>query len=139
MPLIRAEFKGRDSIEILNDESGAMPKLKVIGCTKLLWLVRKYQVQFGADLRLWPLPQGAAHEELLLKEAILKLQNKWQYPYEHAEICHCRSVPTEKVDQAILGGAHTGEMVSRQTGASTACGTCRSDVVKIIDYRKTTS
>jgi bacterioferritin-associated ferredoxin len=133
MSVFRAELKGRDLIEM--DFSSEKPRVKALGCTELLSLVRQFQVQFGKDPKTWPLPQGHSHSELLLKEVLMKAKGQWDYPYKHEELCHCRSVPTERVDQAIIAGAHQSEVVSRQTSASTACGTCRPEVQKIIDFR----
>lgn len=136
MPSFRAELKGRDLIEIQTaDTATGKTQIKAMGCTELLSLIRKHQVQFGKDPQHWPLPSGHTHSELLLKEVLLKARGQWVYPYQHEELCHCRSVTTEKVDQAIVAGAHRPEVVSRQTGASTSCGTCRPDVQKIIDFR----
>lgn len=131
--IFKSELVGRDLIEI--DLSMAKPRIRVVGCSELLGLMRKFQVQFGNDPMLWPIPQGLSHGELLLKEVLLKSRGEWVYPYEHIELCHCRAVPTETVDQAIIAGAHTAVMVSRRTSASTACGTCRGDVQKIINFR----
>lgn len=137
MSLFRAELKGRDLIEIEFSEQqpAEKPRVKVIGCTELLSLVRKFQLQFGKDPKSWPLPTGVSHSELLLKEVLLKSRGQWEFPYQEAELCHCRSVPTELVDQAIVAGAHECAIVSRQTSASTSCGTCRPEVQKIIDFR----
>jgi bacterioferritin-associated ferredoxin len=136
MAKFQAELKGRDWIEIeISDNSQHKPRVKVVGCTELLSLVRKFQVQYGKDILAWPLPGGSSHSELLLKEVLLKVRGQWTFPYQHEELCHCRSVAAETVDQAIVSGAHTCEIVSRQTSASTACGTCRPDVQNIIDFR----
>jgi bacterioferritin-associated ferredoxin len=136
MASFRAELKGRDWIEIqTTDNASEKAQINAMGCTELLSLLRKHQVQFGKDPRHWPVPQGSSHAELLLKEVLLKSRGQWSYPYTHDELCHCRSVATEKVDQAVIAGAHRCEVVSRQTGASTACGTCRPEVQKIIDFR----
>lgn len=124
---------GRDFIEI--DLSQSKARIQVVGCSEILALMRKYQIQFGNDPQLWPLPQGTTHGELLLKEVLMKMRGEWVYPYEHIELCHCRTIPTEVVDQAIVAGAHNTATVSRRTSASTACGTCRPDVQKIIDFR----
>lgn len=134
MSLIRAELKGRDLIEIETSENG-MPRVKALGCSELLDLLHQCRSQFGADPHQWPLPEGLSHSELLLKEALLKLKGQWDFPFKEEEICHCRSVPAEVVDQAVIAGAHRTEVVSRRTSASTSCGTCRMDVQKIIDYR----
>lgn len=137
MSLFRAELKGRDLIEIEFSDAnpGEKPRVKALGCTQLLSLVRKFQIQFGQDPKAWPLPKGVSHSELLLKEVLLKSRGQWSFPFQEVELCHCRSVPAELVDQAIVAGAHQCEVVGRQTSASTSCGTCRPDVQKIIDFR----
>ncbi|MGZ3806315.1 MAG: (2Fe-2S)-binding protein [Pseudobdellovibrionaceae bacterium] len=126
-------LQGRDLIEV-NLESPT-PKVSFRGCTELMGLMQMMRKNFGIDLRQWILPQGSSHSEILLRELILRLRGEWQYPYKEAEVCHCRSVSCYTIDQAIIAGAHSPEVVSRQTSASTACGTCRSDVQKMIDYR----
>lgn len=132
----RAELLGRDEIEIdVSGDDVSSAKIKVIGCTETLSLVRKYQIQHGADCSKWPLPKGESHSEILLREVLMKLAGTWQFPYEHEELCHCRAVRTQIVDQAIIAGALDPETVSRRTSASTACGTCRPDVQKIIEFR----
>lgn len=107
-----------------------------IMCGKCREALKKCLAQ-GPDPKIWNLPQGNGHSELLLRELILKIQGQWKYPYEQQELCHCRAIPTENVDQAILCGAHTTEAVSTITTASTACGTCRPDVLAILQYRLT--
>ena len=129
---IVVDFPGRDRLTA-SFENGSW-KITVIGCVELQKKVKALQIQ-QTDLTLWKLPTGASHEDLLLRELILRAQGQWNYPYEHLEICHCRSVPTDTVDQAVLAGAHDCKRVSQQTSASTACGTCRPEVQKIIDYR----
>jgi bacterioferritin-associated ferredoxin len=126
------EIPGQDLLEV---DTESFTLIRVIACQQLLSLLKENKKLHGDSLQAWPLPSQKDHASLFLKEVILRLQNKWQLPYPHAEICHCRAVNTSVVDQAILNGAHTPEKVSRLTSASTACGTCRSDVEKIIAYR----
>jgi bacterioferritin-associated ferredoxin len=130
---LRVEFAQCDLIEAYQDSSGW--HLQARGCSDLLKLLKSCHRDQGADIAQWPLPVGLSHAEMLVRELILKAQNRWQYPYHHEELCHCRTVLTKRVDEAILMGAHRSEIVSRQTSASTACGTCRPDVEKIIEYR----
>lgn len=127
-----AELKGRDLLEAEIIDNNV--QLNVVGCSQLLELVRQLRTK-SKDPRQWTLPTGNSHAELLVRELILKTQGQWAYPYESVELCHCRAIPAEDVDQAIIAGAHTPEKVSRQTSASTACGTCRTDVQKILNYR----
>jgi bacterioferritin-associated ferredoxin len=135
----RVELIGRDFIEVEyegNESSpGKLLHVSMVGCMEMLEMMQKMKRHFGTDIRSWPLPDQHDHSSLLLRELILKLRGEWKFPYEEAELCHCRTIPAQVVDQAIVGGAHTPEMVSRQTSASTACGTCRPNVQKIIDYR----
>ncbi len=133
MAIYRAELKGRDYIQL--DFSKNPAKIEALGCLELLTLLRETVKSQGADVQNWALPVGSTHCQLLLQEVLLKSRQQWIYPYQHMELCHCRAVETETVDQAIIAGAHTCEIVSRQTSASTACGTCRADLQSIIDFR----
>lgn len=130
---IRVNLKGRDSLELIENDGKFI--FNFIACQELYELLHGFRKRHGDNIKNWPTPEGTSHSELLLKELLLKIKGQWQFPYQADELCHCRNVPTEIVDQAILAGAHTPEAVSRWTSASTACGTCRSDVEKIIQYR----
>mgnify|MGYP001555212016 CR=1 FL=1 len=131
--IFRAELKGRDLIEIKVTAQGA--KIHVVGCPEVLTLVKQFLQTHGDDCQKWPHPKGDGHADLLLREALMRLKGEWKLPYDQLEICHCRCVPTEVVDQAIVAGAHDTTTVSRRTSASTSCGTCRPDVQSLIDYR----
>ena len=80
-------------------------------------------------------PSGTTMPDILIREMVHRLQGRWQLPYDEPNICHCRAVPTANVDQAIIYGAHTPAKVSEMTSASTSCGTCRTDVEEMIEYR----
>lgn len=126
-------LEGRDHIEV--NMEGAAPKVQFRGCTEMMSLMQSMRKSFGVDIKSWPVPNGTSHSEILLRELILKLRGEWNYPVKDAEVCHCRGVSCQTVDQAIVAGAHTTTTVSRQTAASTNCGTCRPEVQKMIDYR----
>lgn len=134
---ILVEMPGRDRLLATPAASGWT--VDVVGCAEITRLVKGLEEAHGRELTSWPLPAGEGHASLLVRELILRARGEWVYPFEHLELCHCRSVATEVVDQAILAGAHTCEKVSRRTSASTACGTCRPEVQKILDYRLKTS
>lgn len=132
----RAELDARDMIEVeTNEQNSQQVKVHIVGCSDFMEMMQKMRRHFGNQVSQWPLPEGKDHSSLLLKEMILKLRGEWKFPYEHEELCHCRSISAHTVDQAVIAGAHTPEVVSRQTSASTACGTCRPEVEKIINYR----
>jgi len=134
---IQAELQGRDLLKIT--ESGGKYRFEFVACREVHSLILEMKNKHGADLKKWPMPEGATHGALLVKELLLKIQGQWSFPYPHDELCHCRTVPVAVVDQAIVAGAHTPEAVSRWTSASTACGTCRPEVEKILAYRLGTS
>ena len=125
---ICSKLDGRDEISL-------KPHVKARGCQKLLERVQFYMQNQGAEPDKWTLPQGNVHIDILLREFILKSQKQWDYPYKHEELCHCRSVPTHSVDQAVIAGAHTAKDVTRQTSAGSSCGTCQPDIEKIIQFR----
>lgn len=129
-PPLRVGLKGRDEVERAPDG-----RWRATGCTAWLDLLADLRRRYGSDPVTWPLPEGTSHEVILARELVLKARGEWNFPYLDEELCHCRMVPTEVVDQAIVAGAHTPETVSRLTMASTSCGTCRADVMKILDYR----
>lgn len=137
---IKVELEGRDFIQVECagedlQAPGAVLNVSMMGCTEFMEMMQKMKRHFGVDISKWPLPESNDHSSMLLREMILKLRGEWKFPYEDIEICHCRTVATHVVDQAVIAGAHTPEIVTRQTSASTACGTCRPDVQKIINYR----
>jgi bacterioferritin-associated ferredoxin len=137
--LVEAKVDGRDQIKLEsldNQNEGKFEnKVSFIGCFEFTQLVKNYRATFGNDVYKWPVPSGTTHAEMVIREFVLKLKGTWDYPYKDEEICHCRHVKTKTVDQAIVNGAHTHELASRWTGCSTACGTCKPDVEKIIKYR----
>lgn len=110
-------------------------QLKAVGCSELLELVQVWGPKIQGSLINIPLPEEKNHSALLMRELILRLQGLWQEPYPHEELCHCRVVTTKRVSDTIVAGAHTVEIVSRKTSAGTGCGTCRSDIQKIVNHK----
>lgn len=130
------EMPGQDRIEVMVDPAAkSEPTVRFRGCSAMMDLMQGMRKNFGVNPAKWPIPEGHSHAEMLLRELVLKLRGEWFLAYKEDEVCHCRKVSTEIVDRAILAGAHTPQVVSRQTSASTACGTCRPNVQKMIDHR----
>jgi len=109
--------------------------LRGVGGPELLDILSQWRPQLKGKLSQVPLPKGSSVGALLVRELLLKAQDRWEHPYSEEQLCHCRCVSTKVVDSAILTGAHSPIQVSKQTSASTACGACRSDVEAIIAYR----
>jgi bacterioferritin-associated ferredoxin len=133
----KVSWPGHDEI-ILEycPKSKLATSLRVVGCAdtinKFKTLVQTYK---NRSVFEWPMPMGISHSDMLIRELLLKVNDKWDFPYREEELCHCRSVPTLIVDQAIIGGAHTCNQVTNQTGAASACSTCQVHIEKIIQYR----
>lgn len=127
------EIPGQDKVKVAIKDNKS--SIHFYGCHDFTNLMTSFRKNFGPDVAKWPLPKGQSHSEMIVRELILKLQGKWQYPYQEEELCHCRHVSTQTVDVAILNGAHSTELASQWTGCSTACGTCRPNVEQMIQYR----
>ena len=139
MVKIDVSIPGREELhlELTVNDQGQIQKsqVKAVGGWDFLKLVQEFRQNLKGAVKDLVAPHGASVGALLIREAILKAQGNWTPPYCEEELCHCRGIPTEKVDLAILSGAHTPRQVSAQTSASTACGTCRPNVEAMISYR----
>lgn len=94
------------------------------GSFQVVERLQKYKNEFGADPKNWPLQPVQDNYDIMINEFILKCQNQYQISYQHEEMCHCRSVPTETVIQSIKQNCRTVKEISRHTKAGTGCGTC---------------
>ncbi|MGE3973280.1 MAG: bacterioferritin-associated ferredoxin [Bdellovibrionales bacterium] len=135
-----AQIDHRDSlqvdVEVSQDETkGVLKAVRAMGCHMHLQKVQELRANVGKPLHEISAPIGSHHTDLLVREVLAKAQGQFALPYKEEELCHCRAIPTHVVDQSILSGCHTPEQVSRATSASTACGSCRHDVVKLLQYR----
>lgn len=137
---IEVSAEGRDEMSLRLELTAAgeiaRAELTAIGCPELLSLLGPLRAQLKGDLQSLGLPAGRGHAAMLARELILRAQGKWQTSEaDDHELCHCRSVPRARVDRAILAGAHTPELVSQLTSASTGCGTCRPAVAELLNQR----
>ncbi len=140
---VEVSLRARDHLSLrleVNDSKQILSsRLKGQGCLAFLKEMvglRDYlRAHPNSLLQDIPIPSGTSHSAMLIRESILKVQGLWKLPYQEEEICHCRAVPTQKVDEAIVSGCHTVERIKRVTSASTSCGTCRPDIESLIRYR----
>ena len=70
------------------------------------------------------LPQNRL--ELLCEPAAVSVK------HSDREICNCRHVTLSVIREAILNGADCVESVSECTGAGTGCGSCKSELIRLI-------
>lgn len=135
----QVQIPGRENLQLQAQLSstGELSEIRLfaIGGPDFLHRIQEWRAKIVGQLLEVELPVGNSIADILLRELLLKAQGLWKYPYQDRQLCHCRAVPTSVVDEAVICGAHTPEEVSRQTSASTACGTCRPDVEEIIKYR----
>lgn len=130
---------GREHLELtLQIEEGVINDVKMnsIGCLEFLQLSQKMKQKLkGPIAQLLP-PSGTDHSSMIWREIVSKIQDEWNLPVAHEELCHCRKVTTNAVDRAIVFGAHSLDEVRKRTSANTGCGTCKNDVEQLISYRK---
>lgn len=135
---VQVVLPGRDELRLSFELRGEIidsVHLQAIGCPELLELVQQWRPRLSGSVRDLPLPEGDGHAVLMLRELILQARGEWSLPYDEDELCHCRAVPTAKVDAAIVGGAHTVKAVSQRTSAGTSCGACKRDIDSLLAYR----
>ena len=131
--IVTVNIDGQDMIKV--QTVGGRRHVDFKGCHDFTQTMLSFKKKFGPDIHHWPLPNGNSHSEILIRELVLKLKGEWKFPFEEEELCHCRHVSAQAVDEAVINGAHTVELASQWTGCSTACGTCRPDVERIIQLR----
>ena len=136
---VQVRFLGRDRIDVeFEFEAQLVKGIKITemsGCSGFERAARTLVEQINRD-KNWPTAWvGADHAAILLRELVLRAEGRFQLPYREPELCHCRAVPTEVVDRAIVSGCHSIESVARCTSAGTSCGTCKPDTEKLIAYR----
>ncbi len=134
----RAEIPEREWVQLKAEIQGGKVQsmtFSAFGCHNLLDAATAF-TKLAPSQELEALDwEGASHWDLLIREAILKLQGRFDFPYKEEELCHCRKVPAAKVDNAIVLGAQTPEKVRAWTTASSGCGTCRPNVETLISFR----
>ena len=107
--------------------------INVIGSQTLLAKLTQLRKISGDNPTTWPVIEFLKTEDdLLVNEFILKCRAEFKLVYEHAELCHCRMIPAEKVFDAIKQGCKTVDDVGRTTLAGTGCGSCRPDIEKLL-------
>lgn len=130
---------GREKLDLtvkLDGDQITNVTMKAVGCFDFLSLSQKMKEKLvGSIAELVP-PPGQDHSSMIWREMIATLQEEWKLPFAHEELCHCRKVTTQKVDRAIVYGAHSVEEVRKRTSANTGCGTCKNDVQQLIGYRQ---
>lgn len=137
---LQVDLRGRDRFEVdfSFDDSGSPKGIRLVsvsGCSALETKLRSVIENINA-LQKWPESlEGRDHASILVRELLMRAMGKFERPYAEAELCHCRAVPTDIVDRAIVGGCHTTGMVARMTSAGTSCGTCKPDTEKLIAFR----
>lgn len=130
--LHQVDFQGRDQIQIYKTDDGKL-HLKAKGCQQLQDTLTEHHQKFGHDLKSWQITQPKNHAEFLIKKLLNTIEGK-STPYSHEEICHCRMVSTQRVENAIFNGAGSIDALKRVTTASTSCGTCGPDLKKLLGF-----
>jgi len=129
---------GREKLDLKLQVDGTMiqsVEMSCVGCIEFLNMSQKMKTKLNGNIADLLPPTGSDHSSIIWREMIHRIQEEWLSPVAQPEICHCRKVSTEKVDRAIVYGAHTINEVRKRTSANTGCGTCKNDVEELISYR----
>lgn len=106
--------------------------LKATGSLSFLNLIQNKIKQQGNKPESWSLLAEVNNgDEAMLNQFISKVQAT-EASAEHDEVCHCRMVDREKIEQSIFQGCKSREEISRTTLAGTGCGSCRTDLEKML-------
>jgi len=137
MKTFLVEVLGHDRVEVesLDQENF---KIKAVGCYAFLELIKTYKNLYGANINKWAIPIGTSHQDLLIKQLILKIRGLWEELSDigiEDELCHCRKIPAKVVEDCIHKGFADIQSIRRLTSANTACGTCLPEVEKLITER----
>jgi NAD(P)H-nitrite reductase large subunit len=108
-------------------------QVTVRGCDQLVSKVSDL-LKISKDPKSWPNQELKDHVSVLINQLKLKVEGKWLLPYTHEELCHCRQVPTQVVEELIILGVRSQQEISHRCRAGTGCGTCRKDIVDLIEY-----
>jgi len=130
--MTKAEIPYKSFIELVTDQKGQR-SLHFQGNKAFVDLVLDLKKKFGSDPMNWPLLEDKKSECFVLNEFILKIKGQYKPAYQHEELCHCRTISTEKVLNVIKDGCATINEVSRTTMAGTGCGSCHKDIENLID------
>ncbi len=113
-------------------------QLSFVGPVELEKLIQEQTQKYGNDPKKWMITKEALREYrpyvVFLNIFILKCQNKYDPPYKHDELCHCRLVQSQNVVESICQGNFEVTEISRTTLAGTGCGSCKKDIDDMISY-----
>lgn len=132
--LFEVEFRLRDRITVYEKDDGST-FLRAEGCEELLTTLERLRKTQGEKISAWILSSPQTHSEFLIRKLIYLIQGV-QSPYPHEELCHCRMVPTQRVEDAIFNGSSDVETLRRVTTAATSCGTCTPDLESLLTFWK---
>lgn len=136
MTIYSIQIQNRDELElkIELDPNGEIleAELTGIGGPELLEVIKDWRIKLKGNIGTLSMPSSSHYADLMMKSLLQRAQGKWATQMPDHEVCHCRAVSLQKIENAILAGAQTPEKISRWTQASTQCGTCRKDVIEIL-------
>ncbi len=129
---------GREQLEItleIEDSAITHVDMKCVGCLPFLEMSQSMKTKLNGSIADLTAPTGTDHASMIWRQIISEIQEEWQLPVPQEELCHCRKVSTQRVDRAVVFGAHTIDEVRKRTSANTGCGTCKDDLMQIINHR----
>jgi NAD(P)H-nitrite reductase large subunit len=128
--IAQVTLKDRDTLKLIERDGKIL--LCILGCEELRSRIEQIFQEQGPNIKTWVVT-GKSHGDLLMKKMLFQL-NQVKGPYPDEEVCHCRSVSLETIEQSLFNGAHSVQAIRRTTTANTACGSCQGDVEAILAH-----
>lgn len=72
--------------------------------------------------------------DVLINQWIKLVKGQKTSCYPHDELCHCRMIPLDVVENAIKQGVFKQSEISRVTLAGTGCGSCKKDIEEVLQF-----
>lgn len=130
------DFLQIEILEDLKEKKYELLTIKLIGCLPFL---KQAQTLLQSLKSTGKLPSidltSRDHVALLFQELKQKIENTWNPPYHEEEVCHCRKVNLDIIQNAIVLGNHSVENLGKETSAGTNCGNCHPDLKNLLKYR----
>ena len=91
-------LKNRDTLRLV-DRQGQV-HLIAEGCQLLKEKIQQLISEQGLEIKNWKM-SGVSHADLLIKKLVFQLNEK-KHPYADSEVCHCRNISKEMIEENIF-------------------------------------
>lgn len=140
---LNVKLSGYENLTVELNEQGEIEAYNLQGSETTLKLFERLLQSFGKKLSTWLIDGKdgikGSHAELrsmlLIQELVWQSMGRSKLLYANEVVCTCRDIRCEAIDQAIIAGAHSVDLVSTWTTACTSCTSCKPKIERLLEYR----